>query len=270
MHIQQKLDAIIIQHHSMLCVGLDPVIEKLPERFRAIDEPLFEFNKHIIDATADYVCAFKSNSAFYEGFGASGIQQLKKTFDYIRSEYPQIVTILDAKRGDIGNTNRGYVQYAFEYLQADSITLQPYFGGESLLPFLEYENKGCIVMCKNSNPDSKEFQDLKVDGNELYKIIAQNFTTRWNMRKNVMLVVGATYPQELKAVREIVGDMTLLVPGVGAQGGSLKQVLEYGMNSSGKGLIISSSRDILYASSDNNSFNKHARLKAKKLVDLMN
>lgn len=269
MNFQQKLDAIITNNNSLLCIGLDPVLEKIPEHLRNEEFSLFQFNKAIIDATHDVVCGYKPNSAFYEAYGAKGVEQLKMTCDYLNETYPEIPIILDAKRADIGSTNEGYAKFAFNYLNVDGITLQCYFGGESLRPFIEYEDKASIVMCKNSNPDSGEFQDLMIDGQPLYKVVAENFTRKWNYNRNIMLVVGATHPAELADVRNIVGDMTLLVPGVGAQGGDIEKTVKAGINSRHAGIIISSSRTIIYAGSGED-FAVKAKQEAVLLKDEIN
>lgn len=264
-NFQEKLDNIIDKNNSLVCVGLDSEFEKIPERLRKKELPLFEFNKAIIDATHDLVCAYKPNSAFYEAQGADGIAELKMTCDYLRKKYQQIVIILDAKRADIGSTNAGYINYAFEYLGVDAITLHPYLGSEAISNFLERKDKGCIVLCRTSNPGAGELQNLVVSHKDaqqakprtprgtgggplqLYKYIAYKATTEWNKNNNVMLVVGATYPAELAEVRKIVGDMTLLIPGIGAQGGDIKKTVVAGLNSRNAGLIINSSRGIIFA-----------------------
>lgn len=269
MTFQQKLDTIIDKNNSLVCVGLDPAIDKIPHHLRSVQHPFFEFNKAIIDATHDLVCVFKPNSAFYEAQGPKGIEELHMTCEYLQQNYPEIPIILDAKRADIGSTNKGYVAFAYEYLKVDAITLQCYFGGESLKPFLDYADKGSIIMCKNSNPDSSEFQNLEIDGKPLYKVIAQHFAKKWNYNNNVMLVIGATYPDELSEVRNIVGDMTLLVPGVGAQGGDVEKTVKAGLNSQRKGMVINSSRGIIYAGSGED-FVLKAREEAQKLRDAIN
>lgn len=243
-----RLDKAIDKNNSLVCVGLDPILEKLPEEFKSSDQSFFEFNKSIIDTTHDLVCAYKPNSAFYEALGADGIRQLKETCSYIKQNYPEIPIILDAKRGDIGNTNNGYVEFAFKYLASDAITLHPYMGQDSLQPFLDQTDKGCFILCKTSNDGSDEFQSLETGGEKLYKTIAKAVSGKWNKNGNCMLVVGATYPEELKEIREITGnEMTFLVPGIGAQGGNIEATLEAGLNAKGKGLIVNSSRGIIYA-----------------------
>lgn len=260
----EKLDQCITKNNSLLCVGLDPDLDKLPE-----GQDQFSFNKAIIDATADLVCAFKPNPAFYEALGLVGISSLEKTCQYIKQNYPNVPIILDAKRGDIGNTNKAYAHSLFNIMQADGVTLHPYFGKESLLPFLEYHDKGLIILCKSSNPGGGEFQDLTVEGIKLYEYIAHQVVDKWNEHGNCLLMVGATYPKELATVRKIAGDMPILVPGVGSQQGDIKAMLQAGLNSHRSGLIISSSREILFAASDDNSA-AAARAKALMTKDLIN
>ncbi len=219
--------------NKFVCVGLD--------------KSDFEFNKNIIDTTADLVCAFKPNSAFYEAKGVTGLEALKKTVQYIREKDPNIPIILDAKRGDIESTNEAYVEAIFDDLGADAVTVHPYLGKESLEPFLNKTDKGIIVLVKTSNPGAGEFQDLTVDGKPIYQVVAEHVAKQWNKNGNCAVVVGATYPEELQKVREIVGDMPILVPGIGAQGGDLQNTLKNGLNSQKQGLIISSSRGIIFA-----------------------
>ena len=255
MTFQEKLDAIVKKNNSLVCVGLDTDISK-------INESQFSFNKTVIEATADLVCSYKLNTAFYEAIGHEGINALKDTCDYLRQKYPEIPIIIDAKRADIGNTNKGYVQFVFTYLGADAVTVHPYLGEEAIRPFLDCKDKGIIILCRTSNKGAGEFQDLSVDGRPLYKIVAENIANKWNINKNCLLVVGATYPNELKEVRKIVGDMTLLVPGIGAQGGDLEATLKAGLNSKKQGLIINSSRGIIFA--------KNPRDEAMKLRNEIN
>ncbi|HLL60834.1 MAG TPA: orotidine-5'-phosphate decarboxylase [Candidatus Nitrosocosmicus sp.] len=269
MKFLEKLNTIIEKNNSLLSIGLDPNMEKIPEFLRSREYSFFEFNKAIVTLTSDLVCAFKPNSAFYEALGVEGINQLKMTCDYIREQYPDVVIILDAKRADIGSTNEGYAQFVFEYLRADAITVNPYLGEEALEPFLQYEDKGIIVLCHTSNPGADEFQNLIVDGEELYKHVARNVSKKWNKNNNCLLVVGATYPDEIRAVRDIVGDMTILVPGIGAQGGDLEKTLQAGLNKDNNGLIIHSGREIIYASNQE-AFADIAREKALELRDTIN
>ncbi len=269
MTFQDKLNNIIEKNNSLVCVGLDTDIEKIPHHLKKEDYSIFEFNKEIINATHDLVCAYKPNSAFYEALGDRGVRELKMTCDYINQNYPKIPIILDAKRADIGNTNNGYIKYAYEYVGADAITLNPYLGKDALQPFLNLKEKGSIILCKTSNSGAGEFQDLKVEDKQLYKIIAEKVATEWNAKSNCLLVVGATYPQELNEVRQLVGDMTILVPGIGAQGGDLEKTIKAGLNSKKSGLIINSSRAIIYASSGED-FAEKAGEETKKLRDEIN
>jgi len=262
MTFQEKLDLAVGKNNSLLCVGLDSDIEKLPAKFKSDKYPQFTFNKWIVDQTADLVCAFKPNTAFYEARGIRGIEELKLTCDYIRTTYTNVPIILDAKRGDIGNTNRGYVKFVFEYLQADAITVHPYLGQEAVQPFLDQKAKGIIILCRTSNPGAKEFQDLPVTGEPLYKLVAKNVINNWNKNGNCMLVVGATYPEELAEIRKIAGDITFLVPGIGAQGGDLEKTVQAGLNSMKKGMIINAGRSIIFA--DN------PKMEAEKLRDEIN
>lgn len=270
MDFLKKLESCWDANDSLLCVGLDPIIDRLPKHLLESKTPFFDFNKAIIDATADLVCAFKPNSAFYEALGAAGITELKQTCDYIRETYSNIPVILDYKRGDIGNTNLHYNDFAFDYLGVDAATIHPYFGREAIQPFLDHKDKGIIIMCRNSNPGAGEFQDLEVDGQKLYLRVAKNVAEDWNDNGNCLLVIGATVPQDLAEVRQVVGDdMVLLVPGIGAQGGNLEATLKAGLNKRGAGLIINSSRDILYQSSGKD-FAEAARNRATATRELIN
>lgn len=269
MTFYKKLDDIIAKNNSLVCVGLDSEITKLPKHFKSDKTPQFTFNKAIIDATHDLVCAYKPNSAFYEARGVQGITELKMTCDYIRETYPQIVIILDAKRADVGSTNSGYVNFVFDWLGADAITLHPYFGKDALKPFLDRKDKGCIILCRTSNPGAGEFQDLRVGGKPLYQVVAESVVKDWNANRNCLLVVGATYPTELSIVRRIVGDMPLLVPGIGAQGGDVEKTVKAGLDSHKAGMLINSSRGILFASGDPD-FAEKAREEAMRLRDEIN
>ena len=239
---EQRTEAI----QSLLCVGLDPVISLLPERFSAAKFPLFDFNKWIIDETAPFTAAYKPNSAFYEAHGAKGIAQLELTIEYLRSTYPEIVTICDAKRGDNSNTNKSYVESIFDRMNFDCVTLHPYLGQEALAPFLDRRDKVCIILCRTSNPGAAEFQDITSDGQPLWQTVADRVANKWDIDGNCMLVVGATYPDEMRQIRAIAPNTTFLVPGVGAQGGDITAVLAAGLNADGRGLMISSSREIIY------------------------
>src|ERR1700683_4870682 len=241
-----RLRAAWDEKNSLACVGLDPLIERLPAHIAARASPIFQFNKAVIDATADLVCAYKPQFAHYAAYEAE--DQLERTLEHIHRTYPGVPVILDSKRGDIGNTAERYASEAFERYGADAVTVNPYLGGDSLEPFLRHQDKGIVILCRTSNPGAGELQDLVTDGRKLYQVVAQLAARRWNTRGNCLLVVGATYPSELAEVRELVGDMPLLVPGVGAQGGDVAQVVHNGQTRQGTGLLISSSRGILYAS----------------------
>lgn len=270
MDFKRKLSAAWTKNDSLLCVGLDPNMDMLPEHLRTSKTPFFTFNKAIVDATADLVCAFKPNSAFYEARGAAGIEELKQICDYIRQNYVDIPIILDFKRGDIGNTNNHYTKFAFDYLQVDAVTVQPYQGRQAVQPFLDCKDKGIMVLCRTSNVGSDEFQDMLVDGRKLYLHVAEHVRDEWNTNANCQLVVGATYPKELAEIRALVGDeMVFLVPGFGAQGGETEATVKAGVNSAGQGLIINSSRDIIYASAGKD-FADAARQKAQAARDEIN
>lgn len=263
---------------KFVCVGLDTDFSKLPDSLKTqsndedgskTEAAIYEFNKEIIDKTHDLVCGYKINSAFYEANPYS-YEAMLNTFMYIQRTYPEIPVILDAKRGDIDNTNKGYVKWAFETLKADAITIHPYLGKTANLPFLENKDKGIIVLVKTSNEGSAEFQNLKVKTEEglefesLYEYVANNVAKNWNDNGNCAVVVGATYPEELKTVREIIGDMPILIPGIGAQGGDLESSVKNGLNSEKQGILITSSRSIIYASSGED-FAEAARKETEKL-----
>ena len=246
MAFARKLTNAWQKNASLLCVGLDPDLEKLPSVLNGQDESIFAFNQKIIDHTAAYCCCFKPQIAYYAAVGAEA--QLEKTIRYIQGNYPDHLIILDAKRGDIGTTAQMYAKEAFVRYAADAVTVNPYMGGDTLQPFLDYAEKGVVVLCRTSNEGSAEFQALECDNLSIAQHVAQR-ATDWNKNNNVMLVVGATYPEEIKHIRSIVGDIPLLVPGVGAQGGGLRAVLEMGLTCDGTGLLINSSRGIIYAGS---------------------
>lgn len=250
------------KNNSLLCVGLDSDYEKLPSKFKKEKNPQFNFNRWIIEQTADLVCAYKPNSAFYEARGDQGVRELKMTCNYLRKKHPEMVIILDAKRGDIETSNQGYVKFVFDYLGVDAVTLHPYLGREALKPFLKRKDKGCIILCRTSNPGAKELQDLLIKGKPLYKIIAWKVISEWNTNHNCLLVVGATYPEELCKIRKIAGEMTFLIPGIGVQGGEIEETVKAGQNSQRKGMIINSSRGVI--------FSKRPRQEAKKLREQIN
>jgi orotidine-5'-phosphate decarboxylase len=253
---------------KFVCVGLDSDYEKISPKIRGIGlSPgwvITSFNQAIISATKDLVCAYKLNMAFYLAHGEEGLKALDKTVMFIRINAPDVPVILDAKVADIGNTNEGYVKFAFDYLQADAITVHPYLGKEAMRPFLERKDKGVIVLCKTSNAGSNEFQNRLLDpeGN-LYKAVAFNVDRSWNERGNCALVAGATYPEELAEIRKIAPDMPLLIPGVGKQGGDVAQVVKA---AGGKRMIINSSSGIIFASKGED-FAEAARRETQKLHD---
>lgn len=245
----QRVDAI----NSLLCVGLDSDYKRLPTQFLEQDHPQFAFNRWIIDQTHEFTSAYKPNMAFYEARGDKGWRDLKLTMDYMHQNHPDILTVCDAKRADIGNTNIGYVEAIFDWLGFDAVTLQPYLGGEALAPFLDRKDKGCIILCRTSNYGSGEFQNQEFHGKPLWQMVAEQVRDHWNTNDNCMLVVGATYPEEIKLVREIMGEMTLLIPGIGAQGGNLEQTVKNGLNTTQKGMIINSARGIIFSDNPANA-----------------
>lgn len=265
MTTQQLIEQIQIKK-SFLCVGLDVDLNKIPQHLLTIEDPIFEFNKAIIDATHDLCVAYKPNIAFFEAYGIKGWQSLKKTIDYINENYPELFTIADAKRGDIGNTSAMYAKAFFEDLAFDSVTVAPYMGKDSVEPFLAFEGKHTIMLALTSNEGAFDFQTLNVNGKELYKQVIETSKT-WKNSENLMYVIGATKAEYFTEIRKIVPDSFLLVPGVGAQGGSLQEVCKYGMNAT-VGLLINSSRGIIYAS-NGQDFAQKAREEALKLQQEM-
>ncbi len=251
---------------SFLCIGLDVDLEKIPTHLLAEEDPIFEFNKAIIDATHHLAVAYKPNIAFYEAYGIKGWQALEKTIKYLNEKHPDIFTIADAKRGDIGNTSTRYAKAFFSDLNFDSITVAPYMGEDSVVPFLEFENKHTILLALTSNRGAFDFQTKKVDGEEVYKKVLQTSKT-WKNHHNLMYVVGATKAEYFAAIRKIIPDSFILVPGVGAQGGSVAEVCKYGLNDQ-VGLLINSARGIIYASTEEN-FAEAAAEKAKELQQEM-
>ena len=251
---------------SFLCIGLDVDLNKIPSHLLSFEDPIFEFNKAIIDSTNDLAVAYKPNTAFFEAYGIKGWQSLQKTINYINENYPEIFTIADAKRGDIGNTSSMYAKAFFEDLNFDSVTVAPYMGKDSVEPFLAFENKHTILLALTSNEGAFDFQTLNVGGKELYKHVLETSKT-WKNSDNLMYVVGATKAEYFTEIRKIVPNSFLLVPGVGAQGGSLSEVCKYGMNSN-VGLLINSSRAIIYASKGTD-FAEKAREEASKMQQEM-
>ena len=261
---KQELFNQIIKKESFLCVGLDPDLEKIPAHLLELDDPIFEFNKQIIDATKDYCVAYKPNLAFYESLGVKGWESLQKTMEYIPNN---IFTIADAKRGDIGNTSRMYAKTFFEHFNFDSVTVAPYMGNDSVSPFLEFSNKWVILLAATSNVGGLDFQYKKVEGGKRVFEEVLEKSLEWGNEENLMYVVGATRAEMLSDVRAIVPNAFLLVPGVGAQGGSLEEVVKYGMNDT-CGLLVNSSRGIIYAESGND-FASVAGKKSKELQSQM-
>ncbi|MBB1193690.1 orotidine-5'-phosphate decarboxylase [Flavobacterium sp. SOK18b] len=266
MTTQQLIDQIKIKK-SFLCVGLDVDLDKIPKHLLDLEDPIFEFNKAVINATHDLVVSYKPNTAFYEAYGLKGWTSLQKTIEYINENYPDVFTIADAKRGDIGNTSSMYAKAFFEDLKFDSVTVAPYMGKDSVEPFLAFENKHTIMLALTSNEGAFDFQTLQTNQQELYKQVLETSKT-WKNSSNLMYVVGATKAEYFTEVRKIVPDSFLLVPGVGAQGGSLSEVCKYGMNDS-IGLLINSSRGIIYAS-NGTDFAQKAREEALKIQQEMN
>ena len=259
---RQELISQIQQKKSFLCIGLDVDLSKIPAHLLAEKDPIFEFNKQIIDATHHLAVAYKPNTAFYEAYGIKGWQALEKTINYINTNYPEIFTIADAKRGDIGNTSTMYAKAFFEDLNFDSVTVAPYMGSDSVEPFLAFKNKTTILLALTSNKGGLDFQGLKTQDEALYKQVLKTALI-WKNSENLMFVVGATKAEYFSDIREIVPDHFLLVPGVGAQGGNLQDVCKYGLNKD-CGLLINSSRGIIYAGK-NEDFAMKAQEEAKKL-----
>jgi orotidine-5'-phosphate decarboxylase len=244
------------RRRSFVCVGLDSAFDRLPESVRRksadMGEAIVEFNREIVEATHECAAAYKPNAAFYEQHGAIGVQALIETVQYIKNKYPDIPVILDAKRGDIGNTNAGYARSAFDVIGVDAITLHPYLGSEALRPFLDRVDRGLFILVKTSNPGAGEFQDLPFgpDQRPFYEHVAETVAERWNGNGNCGVVVGAPYPDALRTVRGIVGDLPILVPGIGAQGGELQATIEAGRDSEGFGMVVNAARSIIFASSE--------------------
>jgi orotidine 5'-phosphate decarboxylase subfamily 2 len=257
-----KLNKIITKNNSLICIGLDTDINRIPKHLLRKNDPIFTFNKQVIDETHDLVCAYKPNMAFYEAYGIEGLNSLKKTIDYLKTKYPHIPTICDAKRADIGSSSEKYAKSIFEYFGFDSITVNPYMGTDSLQPFLEYKDKGIIILCRTSNPGSNDFQDLKIKNEKLYIKVAKQIIKWHKDYKNCLMVIGATFPYEVNKIRKLTDNIFFLVPGMGIQGGDIEKTVKYGLNSKNSGLIISVSRAIIYA-------NK-VRLEATRYKNLVN
>jgi len=264
MTFTDKLNQIIEKKNSFLCVGLDTDIVKLPDHLKSKPSNVVEFNKNIIEATSAYAAAYKINIAFYESRGIEGWNDLAETLEFIDEN---TIVIADAKRGDIGNTSLQYAKTFFETYNFDAITVAPYMGFDSLSPFLEYKDKGVFALCLTSNKGSKDFQYLESNGQLLYQHVAKKLN-EWNIHENIGLVAGATHPEELKDLRERAGDIPFLIPGVGAQGGDLEAVLNNALTQDKNGILINSSRGIIFASSEKD-YAEIAAQKSKELVEQM-
>ena len=238
---EERLAARMDGARSLLCVGLDPAAGL---RLAEGSDPLFDWGRQVISQTHRYVCAFKPNLAFYEARGSGGIVALEKIMDYLASRHPDIPVIGDAKRADIGSTSDAYARFLFDHLGFDAVTLNPWLGRDALRPFLDRADRGCIILCRTSNPGADDLQTVEVDGEPLWQRVARMVAEEWNALGNCLLVMGATRPDDLRTARRLVGDMTFLAPGVGAQGGDLQQALRAGLTRNGRGLIINSSRGI--------------------------
>jgi orotidine-5'-phosphate decarboxylase len=266
MDFREKLTNATRRNASLLCIGLDPDPERMPAK-----TGVFKFNRDIIDATTDLVCAYKPNLAFYEALGSDGLDALRRTVEHIPEDIP---VILDAKRGDIGNTARAYARALFDYLGGDAVTVNPYLGFDSVEPFIEYQDKGIFILCRTSNAGALDFQSLRCEAesgtepHSLFEIVASK-ARQWNQHGNIGLVVGATYPEELKLIRSAHPNLPILIPGIGAQGGDLAAAVGYGVNGQGEMAIINSSRQILYASSEKD-FADAARRAAAGLREQIN
>ena len=267
MNFIQKLENSWQSNNSLLCVGLDPNWEKIPEHLKTSPDTVFNFCKAIVDATHDLVCAYKPQIAYFAGLSAE--DQLQKTLDYIRETYPHIPIILDSKRGDIGSTAEMYAREAFDRYQADAVTVNPYMGQDSAQPFLDRKDKGVVLLCRTSNAGAGDIQDLEIDGAPVFERVARMISEQWNGNKNCCIVVGATWPEQMQRLREITGNMPFLVPGVGAQGGDVEALVKAGQTANGKGLIINSSRGVIFAGSGDN-FAMEARRVALETRDLIN
>ena len=260
MKFVEKLDKTCQKNNSLLCVGLDIDLNKIPQSILNQEDPIFIFNREIINATKDLVCAYKPNIAFYEKYGLYGMDSLIKTIEFI--QITGVPVILDAKRGDIGNSSAAYAEAVFKVFKADAVTVNPYMGYDSIAPFLEYKNNGVFALCLTSNPGAQDFEG------PVYKKVAQKMK-EWNKEENCGLVVGATKPEQLKEIREMVIDQPILIPGIGAQGGDLEASVKFGTNQQGLRAVINSSRGIIYASK-NDDFAKAAQQAAQNLRDEIN
>jgi orotidine-5'-phosphate decarboxylase len=253
--------------NTLVCVGLDPEPAKFPAHLRDRPDSVFEFSRAIIDATADLACCFKPQIAHFAALGAE--DALRRCIAHVHTNHPGVPVILDAKRGDIGSTAERYAVEAFDRFAADAVTLNPYLGRDSVQPFLDRADKGAVLLCRTSNKGAQDFQDLDCGGRPLYQRVAETVARDWNGNGNCLLVVGATWPRELAQVRALVGDLPFLVPGIGAQGGDIEAVVRNGKTADGNGLLISSSRAIIYAG-DGEDFAEAARSAAGELRDTIN
>lgn len=268
MNFSTKLEAAWSRSNSLLMVGLDPDLSRFPAELRQRPDAIFEFCRQIVDATAAYACGIKPQIAYFASQAAE--EQLQALCDYVRQHYPWMPIVLDAKRGDIGSTASHYAAEAFERYKADAVTVNPYMGFDSVEPYLEWTDRGVIVLCRTSNPGGSDLQFLKMDnGTPLYLHVADLVANKWNRNGQCSLVVGATFTNEVAAVRARIGDMPLLVPGIGAQGGNINDTVAAGLSSTGNGLMINSSRAILYASADEN-WREMAATVAKQTRDAIN
>ena len=265
MNSNQLFEAIR-KKQSFLCIGLDSDIQKIPEFLLSTEDPVFEFNRRVIDSSAEFAVAYKPNLAFYESRGAEGLNSLIKTVNYLKSTYPDVFIIADAKRGDIGNTSKMYAKAFFEEMQFDAVTVAPYMGEDSITPFLSYSEKWVILLALTSNKGADDFQYHTDKGERLFETVLKK-SANWGTKDNMMFVVGATRAEMLSDIRKIVPDHFLLIPGVGAQGGSLEEVVKYGINSK-CGLLVNSSRAIIFADSSDN-FSLTVASKAKEVRDEM-
>ncbi|TFW31826.1 orotidine-5'-phosphate decarboxylase [Massilia horti] len=269
MNFIDKLGAAWTRNDSLLCVGLDPDLARLPAHLRDAPDGIARFCKAIIDATADLACAFKPQIAYFAALGAE--QQLEEICAYLRERYPEIALILDAKRGDIGATAHQYAREAFDRYGADAVTVNPYMGFDSVEPYMQWKDRGVIVLCRTSNAGGSDLQFLDVGGQPLYQHVARLVAEKWNVNGQCALVVGATFPEELAQVRRIVGEMPLLVPGIGAQGGDIEATVRAGRTAGGAGMMINSSRAILFATpEEGEDFAAAARRVAMETRDAIN
>jgi len=265
MSFAERLHRAQVVNNSLACVGLDPESAKIPSDLRGRAQALYAFNRRIIDATCDIVAAYKPQIAFYGAVGAEA--ELAASIRYIRERAPQALVLLDAKRSDIGNTAEMYAREAFDRYGADAVTVNPYMGEDSILPFLERPDRGAVLLCRTSNAGAKDFQDLIVDGLPLYRRVAQRAAADWNQQRNLMLVVGATFPQEMADLRRAHPELPFLVPGIGAQGGDLAATLAAGLDADGAGLLISSSRAIIYAGGGSTESIRAAALQLREAIN---